>query len=490
MEVLMKQIFRLSLVVFVVLSSISCGSQPESNINEESSSNISVPDTDSNSKETTTAEADPENVDEAPGIPDKPLSEDGPWLIIDSWQGLFAVNPDGSGLTQFADGMVESPFINQLIAAPSGGYFAYQENDGNLTDTAIRIISFPTRDLIVEIPLFSNSDNPDASAERAILYEESMAFSPDGGQLAFMGVIEDPTSDLYRYSLESGDLLQLTNGPTQGYQPVWSPDGKYILHTGADGFGTGAGFETKGIWTAEAENADVKTLYTLTPNAAEMVLGWVDDETFVVYSWSQPCGANNLRTYNIVSKQNTVIWVDPFNEIALDPESGTIVLTSWEGNCGPEEGAGTYFIPVFGGKPERVAEYFGPTVEWVSAGKLFLVSSGYSDEWFFGVTTDGHIVDINRPTEANYFPALAPDTEYLFWPGDSPRISSIDTAIPTIEYFNEPIRRAVWTPDGQSIIFIAESGLYIAHQPDFSANQISPDIGMQSTAGYMAWLTP
>ena len=215
--------------------------------------------------------------------------------------------------------------------------------------------------------------------------DKSFAFSPDGSQLAFMGVIDGPTSDLYRYSLDTEEFLRLTDGPTQGYQPVWSPDGKYILHTGADGFGSGAGFQTEGIWTAEADTAAVKTLYTPVPNAAEMILDWIDDETFIVYSWSQTCSGNNLRTYNIESNQSTVLWEESFNEIALDPASDTIVITTWDdADCGAKDGVGTYFIPVFAGNPQRVAEEIGPIVEWSSAGEFFLVSGGIFDIGFLG----------------------------------------------------------------------------------------------------------
>ena len=48
------------------------------------------------------------------------------------------------------------------------------------------------------------------------------------------------------------------------------------------------------------------------------------------------------------------------------------------------------------------------------------------------MTTDGEIVDIDWPPDANYLPAMAPETEYLFWTGDTAYISSMDPAIPTM----------------------------------------------------------
>jgi len=486
----MKQITRVVLVFLVGLGCISCGEQPESKVTEESPAIDAAITSRSDSSETSSAEPESETVEEPLSIPDKPLSEDGPWLIIHSSQGLFALNPDGSGLTQFSQSIAELSDTEQITAAPRGGYIAYHETSWDEDDTTIHIIAFPSLELVAEIPLFTYGDEPDWNAERAIQEYQSMVFSPDGSLLAFMGVIEGPTSDLYQYSMDSKAILQLTSGRTQGYQPVWSPDGKYILHTGADGFGTGAGFETKGIWTAQADTDNVKTLYTPTPNAAEMIVGWVNDETFVVYSWSQPCGSGNLRTYNVESKQSTILWSESFQDIDMDPLSGTIVLISDGGECAPEGGEGTYFIPVFGGDSQKISAKTGPVVVWSPAGENFIISGGSFEEWALGVNTFGQVTEINRPSDSFYLPVLSPRSNYLFWSGKSPHIGTIDNSIPTIPFFNESIQNAVWTLDGQAIIFIADSGLYIAHQPDFKAILISPDFKLQYTDDYMEWLNP
>jgi len=101
-------------------------------------------------------------------------------------------------LTQFVDKAIESPYTGQFTASRIGGHFAFHESSGDTLDAAINIISLPTFDLIAEIPLFPNGD-PGMEAKRAVLSNQSMAYSPDGSQLAFMGVINDPTSDLYVY---------------------------------------------------------------------------------------------------------------------------------------------------------------------------------------------------------------------------------------------------------------------------------------------------
>ena len=221
----MKQITRVVLVFLVGLGCVNCSEQPESNFPEEPPAIEVAITSSSNSNESISSEPESEAVDEPLSIPDKPLSEDGPWLIINSSQGLYALNPDGSGLTQFEDGMDAIPDPPQFAAAQRGRLFAYHRNGGEKNDTAVNIVDFPSLKLVAEIPLFTYSDEPDWNALRAIQEYQSMAFSPDGRYLAFMGVIGGPTSDLYTYSIESDKVTQLTDGRTQGYQPAWSPDG-------------------------------------------------------------------------------------------------------------------------------------------------------------------------------------------------------------------------------------------------------------------------
>ncbi|HKZ24582.1 MAG TPA: hypothetical protein VJ398_02195, partial [Acidimicrobiia bacterium] len=83
---------------------------------------------------------------------------------------------------------------------------------------------------------------------RTIVDVSSMAWSPDGRQLAFMGLMEGPTADLYLYSLEDGQIRWLSSGPAHAIRPSWSPDGDYIVHHGVLGMGTGAGFSVTGAW--------------------------------------------------------------------------------------------------------------------------------------------------------------------------------------------------------------------------------------------------
>ena len=110
----MKHAIRFFLIAFVVVSVFSCSPQPEANITEESALEDTADNSGTNTEEMASTDSEIEIDEEPASIPDKPLSEEGPWLIINSTQGLFAVNPDGSGLTQFA-GRFDGPTALQKI---------------------------------------------------------------------------------------------------------------------------------------------------------------------------------------------------------------------------------------------------------------------------------------------------------------------------------------------------------------------------------------
>ena len=75
-----------------------------------------------------------------------------------------------------------------------------------------------------------------------------MAWSPDGSQLAFIGAVNGPTSDLYVYDLAEDQVRQLTDGLAHAANPIWSPDGKHIFHQGIIfSFGSGVAKSDWGV---------------------------------------------------------------------------------------------------------------------------------------------------------------------------------------------------------------------------------------------------
>jgi len=415
------------------------------------------------------------------------LSDVGPWWTFSTGEGFYATNPDSSGLTQFSKGPVRPRNPHQILAAPTDGHLAYLTGEG--ADAVLNITKFPDLTGVLQKPLFSDQGEPEMEAVRAILEIQSIAFSPDGRFLAFMGAIDGPTSDLYLYSLDTTETTRLTDGPSQAYQPAWSPDGKYIVHTGVSTFGTGAGLNMVGIWAVRTDDLEVLTLFDPSGSGSERIIGWVDDHTFVVYSWDAVCGPKDLRTFNIESKKVSYLWSESFRAVAFDPSNAVAVLSSNGGDCSPAGGAGFYRVPADGSAPMRILDETGPLVIWSQDANLFLASGDFGS-WFIAIDSNGQFIDLDKPLEASVFPAVAPGSRDLAWTGKSlwigPLLGSIDN--PPQEIFSEPVYTVTWTPDGQSVIFFADSGLYIAHKPDYAPVLI--DVDLDNRNGYSGWVLP
>lgn len=463
-----------------------------------SSETIEVPPTQTSStliEGSPTTETDNVIPAEVQRVPDQPLSNQGPWWVFSSTDGLFAINPDGSGLTQFYHEPINFPHIYRITTAPKSGYIAYLTGHDFVT-TTLRVNEFPGHTLVVEMPLTSEESepgsdsmpgDPEVEAVRAMTHVPSMAFSPDGRYLAFMGAIEGPTSDLYLISLENNVTTQLTDGPSQAYQPVWSPDGKYIVNTGVSTFGAGAGYSMDGIWAARADDSEVVTLYDPSGSGSESVIGWVDNQTFIVHSWKPDCGPNNLRTFNIETKESNEVWSESFQSVAFDPSNAVAVLSSNLEECSPGGGAGIYLVPTDGRAPLRIIEDTGSQVIWSPSANLFLASTEFG---ILAIDSKGQFINLDRPDRADPFPAVAPGSKDLAWPGNSlwigPLLGSIDHS--PQEIFTEPVYTVTWDPSGQYVLFFADSGLYTAQQPDFVPILIAENLNNRN--GFYGWVMP
>jgi hypothetical protein len=435
----------------------------------------------------TPTEPTPTKTEEKWEIPDSPLSEGGPWWVFSTVQGIFAVNPDGSGLSQVYQGSLDSLQSQSIVTSPYGGFLAFLSGTGR--DVELKVIKLPEFSSVAEIELFPQEEETDVEALRAILEQPSFSFSPDGKQIAFMGGIDGPTSDLYLYDLDSQEITRLTDGPSQAYQPVWSLDGRYIVHTGVSTFGTGAGMNMTGVWAVRTEDMEVLDLYNPSGSGSERIIGWVNNQTFVVYSWDAVCGSKEVRAFNIETNEVTDLWGESFRAIAFDPSGSGAVLTSNDGICEPAGGTGMYHVPADGGQPQRFLDDTGPLVVWSPEAKLFLASGNFGS-WFIAVDNHGQYIDLDKPAEANVFPAVATGSNDLAWSGKSlwigPLLGSIEN--PTREIFSGAVHTVTWTPNGGAVLFLSDSGLYLALKPDYTPYLISEEL--EASSEYSGWVYP
>ena len=478
----------LSLMTWMILS-LACGSSAPTSVPPMESQ-------DDSGQMTPTPETQESVIEKTTRVPEQALADEGPWWIFSTTDGLYATNPDGTGLTQFHSEPIQNPYLFRIQAAPSGGGVAYLTGDGWF-DTTLNVTVFPGLERLGEIALTSQESEPSddampgdpaVEAIRAMTEVDSLAFSPDGNTLAFMAAIEGPTSDLYTLSLDDFETVRHTSGPSQAYQPTWSPNGKYIVHTGAGTFGTGAGYSMEGVWASLADASGVIDLYAPPAlSGGEEIVGWVDDRTFLVYTWSPSCGPNNLRTFNIETGESNIIWPEFFSVVAYDPQSSQAVVGVRFEECNTDGQTGHFLVPTDGRPPFRFVEDRPFQIIWSPEAQLFLSSTEFST---IAISPSGEFIDLDQPQGADVFPAVAPGSRTLAWPGEAlwigPLLGSIEN--PPQRSFDEPVSKVTWDPSGDRVIFFADSGLYVAEAPEFDPTLVAE--GLDHADGYTGWVFP
>lgn len=431
---------------------------------------------------------------ERPFMSEGSLNESGPWFVFKASDGIWAVNPDGSAITQLADQDLLKHYGPFLQVAPSGGRVAYLTGREMYFNLKLNMLTLPGGSTQVVTNLTSEDTEPGPEAApgdeifealRAIVEVPSMSWSPDGRMLAFMGVMQGESSDLYVYLVEDGSLLRLTDGPSEGIRPTWTPDGEAIVHFGVRTMGTGAGASLTGAWAASVDDTSVQTLYEPGLSGDEIVVGWADEDTFVVHSWTAGCGPSNVRTYNLRSSEMRVLWEDGFDRISFDPESGMVFIATARdsGACNPEGAYGLYMVPAAGGEGFRIVDEEIRAMEWEQAAGLLLVRSEFGG---LAVSSNGEFIDLDTPAESFGVPTADGETRTLAWIGEGlwigPLLGSIEN--PPRKIFEARTHRAYWVPEGEALLFFAEDGLYAAEAPDLSPVRVAGVVGERPWQGY------
>ena len=243
------------------------------------------------------------------------LNSSAPWMIIGTSEGIWAANPDGTGMKQIVNGdQWESDFSRSIQPMGNLVVVLTSETD-HYHHLALNLLSLPDGKVEKVTDLSNAQSEPAADAGpgtdameamRAISDQLSYSWSPDGTKVAFIGAMDGPSADVFIYDLKAKTIVRVSNDTAQDYAPSWSPDGKHLLFFSVKGFGTGAGYVMDGAWSANGDGSGVGLLYRPT-SAGEEMLGWRDSQTAVLESWDVVNGPAHLRLYNIITKKTTML---------------------------------------------------------------------------------------------------------------------------------------------------------------------------------------
>jgi len=278
-------------------------------------------------------------VTQTPGINTSGLNAKGPWLLMESDKGLWAANPDGSGMAKITNVDYWNGDV-QAAVQPGGNRIVFISPGGNdFKNMALNLLSLPDgavkkiTDLTSaqsEAASSTGPGDPGFEALRAVGERLSYSWSPDGTRLAFAGVMDGPSADIYIYDATSGTVDRVSQDEAQDFSPSWSPDGNHLLYPAAEGFGTGAGMVMSGVWSADGQGKNAALLYP-SKSSGEEIVGWLDNTTVVLDTWTPVCGSSLLRLYDMVARRQVILNQNCFIAAEAKSSPGEVLFANSKG---------------------------------------------------------------------------------------------------------------------------------------------------------------
>ena len=235
--------------------------------------------------------------------PDRPTTQatpaglalQGPYVLFAGQNiGVWLANPDGSYPTQLSD-QWHFGFDLHHALSPRGDRLALvTQNEAGLDLVEITLpdgVSRTLAHLITITPdeLVLNPTSDESVAGMMISQYDTVAWQPpDGRRIAFAGAEGGPTSDIYIVDTTTGEIQQLTDGPSQAIFPSWSPDGRYIYHVGVSlvpPFGGAiVGFNRiDGSWAVRVSDGEIISQPPLVHPSD--FLRWLDESHYLALDW-------------------------------------------------------------------------------------------------------------------------------------------------------------------------------------------------------------
>jgi dipeptidyl aminopeptidase/acylaminoacyl peptidase len=304
------------------------------------------------------------------------------WLVYrtsaDGRPALGIVAADGTRqrvITLPDDAQLSS--LAQAVS-PGGRWLAFHTGatDGGSPDLALNLMDLSDGSARVIAVLLSAGYPDDAGSpqqQEALAYGlRALAWSPDGQRLAFASQMDGPSSDVYVYELDTRSIRRLTDGPGQVQSIAWSPDGRWILHTSASEVGAGA---PAGTYAAAADGSAMREL----PSGSHSARGWIAPAIYLCSDANNgPAGLSRLRSVDLDTGAERVLWAGTFLSFAVDPENGVLAVAGYEA-VGARGAPALYRVGLADGGVRKLAEAVSRVTFLGAGGWRFAFSSPDGD---------------------------------------------------------------------------------------------------------------
>jgi len=438
------------------------------------------------------------------------VAPQGPWLLITGRDGVWGAAPE-SGVQSAVYEPQPGAEVMRVSAAPMGGRVAIlsgvRRGDNPVTGLRLTVLQLPQGSEIFSMALVApeNEAGPGTQpgdavyeATYAIAELPSMAWSPDGMQLAFTAATQAPFADMYVYSFMDDSLTRMEEQEAEAWLPEWSPDGRYLIYFSAYTVSS-EDKDMEGVFAVEVGSRIVRQLAGGLGGGGGYA-GWSQPRTLALFSSDSICHNTNLRQADPQQQEVNNRFAGCFDDAAVQPATGTLLIAvsaDTAANCPcmtgmliPElTGPGVYLIPAGLGLPRRLSDQPADRVLYDEERDVFYAGLG-------GFST---AYDVNG--YAYRLPVVAWDTAPISAPpqaalnGDG--VAWVDTTGADAgvwladgdgarRIFDGEANAITWSQDG-SLLVQAGSNLFAAHSPDW---QFTPVLNIRSDIQTMQWLWP
>jgi hypothetical protein len=430
------------------------------------------------------------------------LSESGPWLLFlatppgETSPYLWGINSDGTGLTQLSEQPVLNFAVNPNPQPYTGGglvAFVGSATEDLRQELALYFLSLPDGAISAPIPLTSAETGfqPDAESSTetnpqdiavAIGHRQSLAWSPDGQWLAFVGAMDGSSADLYSYQLADGTIRRLTDGPYQAYQLLWTADSSQIIHSAQFCFlCMGGPYEgSQGIWGAAPDGS---SLVTYQGDAPSRFVVWKDATHLLTDSGPRNGCWSDARILDIAANSVEPVDFGCYGPVVYNDDGSHALLYANGDSDLLNEGPGLYFVDIDANQAtffwDDYADFW-----WDRHEGRFLISG---DTGYSAVTDDG----ILSPDFLVTSQAPSPDGRFVAWFDSAPREQwGGGLWLQTDEGEPEEVLEGggvalEWSPDSQSFFYdIGQPGLYLVVAETIEAIPLFNQPGLQQDWPY------